>query len=88
MKITYIIIITLVTYILGTITKIFVEQVPNKYIPFQNVLIGLISGLICYFSKIETNLIEALVICIISTMSAGGIADLMKIKKEGDENKN
>lgn len=81
MEITYVIIITLVAYILGSITKIFINKIPNKYIPLQNVLIGLISAFICYFTKIETNLLQAIVLCLMATMGAGGIADLIKIKK-------
>ena len=82
MEITYVVIITLVAYCLGSITKVFIDKIPNKYIPLQNVIIGIISALICYFTKIETNLLQAIVLCILSTMGAGGIADLTKIKKE------
>ena len=81
MEITYVVIITIVAYILGSITKLFIDKIPNKYIPLQNVLIGLISSFICYFTKIETNLLQAIVLCVMSTMGAGGIADLTKIKK-------
>lgn len=81
MEITYVIIITLVAYGLGAITKLFIDKIPNKFIPLQNVIIGLISALICYFTKIESNLLQAIVLCMISTMGAGGIADLIKINK-------
>ena len=87
MEITYVVIITLVTYVLGSITKVFINNIPNKYIPLQNVIIGLISAAICYFTKIETNLLQSIVLCLMATMGAGGIADLMKIgKKENDIN--
>ena len=85
MEITYVVIITIVAYVLGSITKIFIETIPNKYIPLQNVLIGVISALICYFTKIEPNLLQAVVLCLMATMGAGGIADLVKIKKVGEE---
>ena len=81
MEITYVIIIALVAYIFGAITKIFIDSIPNKYIPIQNVVIGIISAIICYFTGIETNLLQSFVLCIIATMGAGGIADLIKIKK-------
>lgn len=81
MEITYIVIITIVAYILGSITKIFIDAIPNKYIPLQNVFIGITSALICYFTKIETNLLQATVLCLMATMGAGGIADLTKIGK-------
>lgn len=78
MEITYVIIIAIVAYIFGAITKVFIDNIPNKYIPIQNVLVGIISALICYFTKIEPNLLQALVLCIVATMGAGGIADLYK----------
>lgn len=81
MEITYVVIITLVAYVLGSITKIFIDKIPNKYIPLQNVLIGLVSAFICYFTRVETNLLQAIVLCLVATMGAGGIADLVKIKK-------
>ena len=82
MEITYVIIIAIIAYIFGAITKIFVDSIPNKYIPIQNVAIGIISALICYFTKIEPNLLQAIVLCIVATMGAGGIADLINIKNK------
>lgn len=84
MEITYIVIIAIVAYVLGAITKIFIDAVPNKYIPIQNVVVGIASALICYFTGIETNLLQAIVLCLIATMGAGGTADLINIGK-GDE---
>lgn len=82
MEITYVIIIAIVAYILGAITKVFIDNVPNKYIPIQNVAVGIVSALICYFTGIEPNLLQALVLCIVATMGAGGIADLINIKNK------
>ncbi len=82
MEITYVVVIAIIAYIFGAITKIFIDSIPNKYIPIQNVVIGLISGLICYFTGIETNLLQALVLCIVACMGAGGVADLINIKNE------
>lgn len=82
MEITYVVIITLVAYVLGSITKLFIATIPNKYIPLQNVIIGIISALVCYFAKIETNLLQAIVLCLMATMGAGGIADLTKINRK------
>lgn len=82
MEITYIIIVSLVAFICGAITKCFVEEIPNKFIPLQNAIIGIASALICYFCNIETNLLQAFVVCLIATMGAGGIADLTKLIKK------
>lgn len=82
MEITYVVIIAIIAYVLGSITKIFIEDIPNKFIPIQNVVIGVIAGLVCYFTKIETNLMQSLVLCLVATMGAGGIADLINIKNK------
>lgn len=81
MEITYLIIISIITYICGAITKMFTEVIPSKYIPIQNVFIGIVSGLICYFTKIEPNLFVSLVLCLLATMSAGGTYDLAHMEK-------
>ncbi len=82
MEITYVVIISIITYILGSITKLFIDNIPNKFIPLQNVVIGVISAFICYFTGVETSLLQALVLCLVSTMGAGGIADLVNIKNK------
>ncbi|MDD7102557.1 MAG: hypothetical protein SOZ06_03525 [Candidatus Faecenecus gallistercoris] len=86
MEITYVVIVAIVAYIFGAITKTFIDNVPNKFIPIQNVAIGIISALICYFTKIEANLLQSIVLCLVATMGAGGVADLVGlIKNKGDE---
>jgi len=82
MEITYIVIIGIITYIFGAITKCFVDSIPNKYIPIQNVIIGIVSALVCFFCGVETNLLQAFVLCLTASMGAGGIADLTKVKEE------
>lgn len=82
MEITYVIIIAIIAYVFGAITKIFVDSIPNKFIPIQNVVIGVISAIICFFTGIEPNLLQAIVLCIVATMGAGGIADLINIKNK------
>lgn len=82
MEITYVIIIAIIAYIFGAITKIFVDSIPNKYIPIQNVVIGVISAVICYFTGIEPDFLQAIVLCLVACMGAGGIADLKKVVRE------
>ena len=82
MEITYVVIIAIIAYVLGAITKIFIDSIPNKYIPIQNVIVGVISALICYFTGVEANLLQAIVLCLVATMGAGGIADLINIKNK------
>ena len=80
MEVTYLIIIALVTYILGAITKVKIDKIPNKYIPLQNVIIGVISAVICIICKIEPDPLQAIVLCLLATTGAGGIADLTNKK--------
>ena len=82
MEITYAVITYIITYTFGAITKTFVDAIPNKYIPLQNVLIGITSGLLCYFFGIEENILQAVVLCFISALGAGGTADLKGIGEE------
>ena len=74
----------LVAYTFGAITKIFTQKLPNNFIPMQNVVIGLISGIICYFLHLDENLLNSILVGVMSTMSAGGIADLISIGKTQD----
>lgn len=85
MEITYVIVIAIIAYIFGAITKIFIDSIPNKYIPIQNVIIGVISAIICYFTGIEPNLLQAIVLCLVATMGAGGVADLINIKNKEEK---
>ena len=84
MTITLSVVIMLVAYIFGAITKIFIDKLPNKYIPIENVIIGIISGIICFYLDIDNNILNSILVGIMSTMSAGGIADLIEVKKTND----
>ena len=84
MTISLSVIIMLVAYVFGAITKIFIENIPNKFIPIQNVVIGILSGVVCYFLHIDHNLLKSIDVCIMSTMSAGGKADLIETRKLQD----
>ncbi len=76
MEVTYLIVIALVTYVLGSITKLKIEKIPNKFIPIQNVIIGVVSAVICIVWKIEPDPMQAVILCLLATTGAGGIADL------------
>ncbi len=84
MSITYVVVVAIITYVLGALTKLKWNKLPNKYIPIQNVIIAIISGLICYFTKIETNFLNSIVLCFAATMGAGGISDLVKVMKNNN----
>lgn len=80
MEITVAIIITALTLVAGEITKL--TAIDNKYIPLQNITIAVIASIICIVFKVQDmSVLEAIITCIFGTMSAGGIADLKKIKE-------
>ena len=62
----------------------FTQKLPNKFIPIQNVVIGIVSGIICFFLKLDDNLLNSILVGLMSTISAGGIADLIEVKKTQD----
>lgn len=76
MEITIPSIISLVTFMIGYISKFL--GINSKYIPLQNIIIGIISGIIIYVLKLESNIFNAIVICLISSLSAGGLYDSIK----------
>lgn len=71
-------VIAFVTLLLGQITK-KLGWVSKKYIPIQNLIIGLISGVICWLVELEPNVITSLVKCVIASYAAGGIYDGLNI---------
>lgn len=81
MEITVAVIITAITLIAGEITKL--TNLDNKWIPLQNIIIAVIASIICILFKVEDmSVLETIVTCVFATMSAGGIADLKKVKEE------
>lgn len=79
MQITVAIVVMALTLVAGEITK--VTNIPNKYIPLQNLIISVLASIVCIVFHVE-NLapLETILTCIFATMSAGGIADLSKVK--------
>lgn len=83
MTLTVSIIVMLVAYTLGALMKaIFNNKLSSRFIPIQNVIIGLISGIICYFGKLEPSFLVSVGTCMMSTLSAGGITSLITSIKE------
>ena len=80
MEVTVALIITAITLVAGQITKS--TPIPNKYIPLQNIIIAVISAIICIICKVENmTILETVITCIFGTMSAGGIADIKDVAK-------
>lgn len=81
MEITVALIITALTLIAGQITKL--TSIDSKWIPLQNIIIAIVSIIVCLVFKVENmSVLGTIVTCIFGTMSAGGIADLKKIAQK------
>lgn len=85
MEITYAVIVAVITLICGAITKTFVDTVPDRFIPLQNLIIGIVSAVICLVFKVETDILQAFVLCIIASLGAGGAYDLVMTKIKNDK---
>ena len=81
MEITIPSIITFVTLIMGMISKKF-SIMNSKHIPFQNVLIGIVSGVLVFLTDLETNILNAIITCLIASLGAGGLYDTIKAKSK------
>lgn len=81
MELTISSIVALITLIMGQITK-KLGLVDKKYIPYQNLVIGLVSGLICWLVELEPNIWVALLSCLIASYGAGGLYDNLTIRSE------
>lgn len=69
-----------VTYIFALITK--GEIVESKYIPLQNIIVGILAGVLAYFCGIGDNMFLLIMNCIVGAMSAGGTYDLLQTKNK------
>lgn len=79
-----IVVTTFVTLILGSLAKKFVWK-ESKYIPYQNLIIGILVGIIAYLTGTIDNLASSLITGCASTFAAGGIYDTRKVgKKDGE----
>ena len=81
MELTIASIIAFVTLILGQVTK-KLGLVDKKYIPWQNFIIGTVSGVICWLVGLESSFGTALLTCIIASYGAGGFYDNLTIKND------
>lgn len=75
------IITSIITAIFGMCAKKWNWETKD-YIPFQNLVIGVFAGLLVFATGINTNVLNAIIICIFSAMTAGGVYDLTRTKKE------
>jgi hypothetical protein len=69
-----------VTGVLGAITK--KRVIPSKYVPLQNILIGILSGLIARYFGLFQDIPTAILIMVATALSVGGAYDALQIPKK------
>lgn len=70
----------LVTAVLGAITK--KTKVPKYLIPLQNVIIGIIAGILSIYFELYNDSVVAIFVCLAVSMGVGGTYDAMQTKKK------
>ena len=71
----------IVTYLFGVLAKKF-EWIESKYIPLQNLVIGVLAGGLTYTLGLAPDLTTALMLCLFASLGAGGTHDLTHMTKE------
>ena len=70
-----------ITYIFGLMAKKY-NWMESKYIPYQNAIIGILSGVAVWCVGLVDNLGTGIVMCVIGAFGAGGGYDLVKHSTE------
>ena len=75
---------TIITYIFGELSKKY-DWVESKYIPIQNLIIGVVGGILAWLLGLGDNIIVSIVSCLIGSFTAGGLYDTIKTGKEDEK---
>lgn len=70
----------IITAIIGIFTKDTI--IDSKYIPIQNLVIGILSGILAIATGIYDNTINAMLIGIAISFGVGGAYDMVQIKNK------
>lgn len=70
----------LVTAILASFTK--KGKVPKKYIPTQNIIIGLLAGILATYFNLYDDVVMAMFVCLAVSTGVGGIYDATQTKRK------
>lgn len=72
---------TVITAFLGWAAKKW-HWTTEDYVPFQNLAVAIISGILFIVTGLVSNVVVAFIISFGATFGAGGLYDLIKTKKE------
>ena len=73
------IVTAIVTAALGMCAKRWNWETAD-YIPFQNLAVGILAGILVFAVGLNTNILQAIILCVFSAMTAGGTYDLIKTR--------
>ena len=80
MELIFSVVTAVVTGVLGAIMKNRV--VPSKFIPIQNILIGLLAGCLALYFKLFNDAPTAMIVSLAVALGVGGTYDAIQIPKK------
>lgn len=75
---------TVMTLLFGGLARKF-EWVETTYLPIQNVLIGILAGVLCWLTGLNDNILTSILICLTSSLCAGGAYDVSQVRRKAIE---
>lgn len=69
-----------ITGVLGAFTKN--KIVPSKYIPIQNIVIGIIAAVVAVYFKLFNDIPTAIIVSLALSLGVGGAYDVKQIPKK------
>ena len=69
-----------ITGVLGVFTKN--KIVPSKYIPIQNIVIGIIAAVVAVYFKLFNDIPTAIIVSLALSLGVGGAYDVKQIPKK------
>lgn len=72
-----------ITYIFGLLAKKY-GWIESKYIPLQNLCIGVVAGVLAWLLGLSDNVILSVVTCLVGSFTAAGLYDTIKTRRKED----
>ena len=77
-ELVFMVVTAIVTGITGAITKNRV--IPSRFVPIQNIVIGVIAGIVATYFKLFDNYVVAIFVSLATALGVGGAYDATKTK--------
>ena len=82
-ELVFVVVSAVITGVLGTIFKDRV--VPSRFIPIQNIVIGIIAAIVAVYFNLFDNIGTAILISLAVSLGVGGAYDAIAINKNKDK---